>query len=412
MKVELLSSIPLFASLPRQEIEHLAANLQTRHFPAGAIILHEGRSSQSCFIVEEGRVEIIKSLGTSDERILAVRETGTLLGEMSLFIQSKEHTASVRALTPLTMLEITQKEFDALLHRQPGIVYEIARLMSQRLNESEDLTILDLREKNRQLTQAYEELKAAHEQIVEKELLEKELQIARRIQQSILPQVIPQYETLQCCALMVPARAVGGDFYDFIPFEDGLVGVVVGDVSDKGVPAALFMGLTYSLVRAEASQGISPGETLRRVNRHLLDINVTNMFVTLVYGILNTRTGIFNYARAGQPPPYLIAADGKCLHVQYELGQALGLFDDPVLDERSIELPPGGCLLLFSDGLTEAMDQAGDYFDLDSLCTILQGYKPNSPSDICAGIWQTVQTFVEGVHQSDDFTIAVLQRKL
>ena len=282
MKVELLSSIPLFASLPRQEIEHLAANLQTRHFPAGAIILHEGRSSQSCFIVEEGRVEIIKSLGTSDERILAVRETGTLLGEMSLFIQSKEHTASVRALTPLTMLEITQKEFDALLHRQPGIVYEIARLMSQRLNESEDLTILDLREKNRQLTQAYEELKAAHEQIVEKELLEKELQIARRIQQSILPQVIPQYETLQCCALMVPARAVGGDFYDFIPFEDGLVGVVVGDVSDKGVPAALFMGLTYSLVRAEASQGISPGETLRRVNRHLLDINVTNMFVTLV----------------------------------------------------------------------------------------------------------------------------------
>jgi serine phosphatase RsbU (regulator of sigma subunit) len=411
MKAKLISSIPLFSSLPREEIEILASSLRTRTFPGGTILFEEGATDSHCFILQEGKVEILKSLGTSDERCLAVREPGTILGEMSLFTPTKAHTASVRSLTTLTLLEMTRDEFEALLRRQPNFAYEIARMMSQRLQESEDLTILDLREKNIQLTRAYEELKAAHEQIVEKELLEKELQIARTIQESILPQNIPQYSNLHCGALMAPARAVGGDFYDFIPLSDHLLGVVVGDVSDKGVPSALFMGLTYSLVRAEASHAQPPGETLRCVNQHLLDINVSNMFVTLLYGTIDTRTGVFRYARGGQPAPYLVGADGRQIPVETRLGQALGLFEAPVLDEQQIELPPGSCLLLYSDGLTDAMDRQETYFGLDRLETILAQHKQTHPQDFCQALWQTVQNFSEGVPQADDFTIAALQWK-
>jgi serine phosphatase RsbU (regulator of sigma subunit) len=412
MKAQLLSSIPLFSSLPQNEIEHLAATLRTRHFPPGTILFEEGATDFHFFILQDGKVEIIKSLGTQDERVLAVRERGTMLGEMSLFTPTMSHTASVRSLTSLTLLELTRAEFDALLHRQPAIAYQMAGIMSQRLAESENLTILDLRQKNLQLTQAYEELKAAHEQIVVKELLEKELQIARGIQESILPQVIPQFETLQCGALMVPARAVGGDFYDFIPLGDDLLGVVVGDVSDKGVPAALFMALTYSLVRAEASQKVAPGETLRAVNHHLVDINVSNMFVTLLYGVLNTRSGVFSFARAGHPPPFLAAADGSQLQVPFQLGQVLGLFEEITLDEGQIELPKGGSLLLFSDGLTEAMNRQGEYFGLDHLGAVLADNKQATAQEFCQALWESVQNFSEGIPQFDDFTIAALRRNL
>ena len=411
MESNILCKIPLFSSLPLDELDKLQATLRTRQFPPGAVLFDEGVIDHYCLILESGKVEIIKSLGTSDERILAVREPGTILGEMSLFTTNKAHTASVRSLTPLTLLVMTREEFNGLLHRQPGLAYEIARLMSRRLEESENMTIQDLRAKNLQLTQAYEELKEAHAQIVEKELLEKELQIARTIQESILPQVIPQFENLRCGALMAPARAVGGDFYDFIQLGDDLLGVVVGDVSDKGVPSALFMALTYSLVRAEASHTVAPGQTLRCVNRHLLDINVSNMFVTLLYGVVELRTGMFRYARAGQLLPFLVAANGNQLPVPSRLGQALGLFDEPALDEQEFQLPPGGTLLLFSDGLTDTANQQGEYFGLEQLNAFLARRLRAAPQEFCADLWRSLQAYSQGLPQVDDFTIVAMQWK-
>ncbi len=409
MKTKLLSSIPLFSGLPPEEIDHLAESLQTIIFPAGTVLFEEGGSDPHCFILQEGTVEIIKSLGTSDERTLAVRGRGSLLGEMSLFMLSKAHTASVRSLTPLTLLKMTRTEFDGLLHRQPRLVYEIAEILSRRLDESENLTILDLRAKNIQLTDAYEELKSAHEQIVEKERMERELQIAQQIQLSILPQEIPQYPGVECGALMIPARMIGGDFYDFFPLGEDLLGVVVGDVSDKGVPAALFMALTYSLVRAEARHNSDPAETLRGVNRHLLEINVSQMFVTLLYGVLDTRTGRFLYPRAGHPPPFLIDSSCSQLPVSTKLGQALGLLDEPMLDEGQIQLPEGGCLMLFSDGLTEAEDLHGEFFELERLCEIRAEHGQADLSDFCQEVWRAVQDFSSGLTQADDFTFTVIK---
>jgi len=146
-RVDILSQVPLFAGLPTREIMHLAETLQTIDIPAGTIIFQEGGRDELFYILIAGEAEVIKALGSEGERHLGKIGPGTLIGEMSLFSPDSLHTASVRSLTPLSMLEITRADFDALLHRQPTLAYELVRLLSRRLDHSENLTILDLQEK-------------------------------------------------------------------------------------------------------------------------------------------------------------------------------------------------------------------------------------------------------------------------
>jgi serine phosphatase RsbU (regulator of sigma subunit) len=405
-----LSTIPLFASLPAEEIRHLEATLSASACPSGRVLFHEGHSDDKFYILLEGQVEVVKSLGRPEERVMGVREAGNFLGEMSLFTQDGCHTASVRSLTPLRLLKVTHAELDALLHRQPQLAYEIIRLLSHRLEESENLTILDLKEKNQRLMEAYEELKAAQEQIIEKEKLEKELEISRQIQQSILPETLPDPPGYEFGALMIPARAVGGDFYTFFKLGRDRLGIVVGDVSDKGVPAALFMALTYSLIRAEGVRTGSPVQAFRKVNQHLLQMNSSSMFVTLVYGILNYGSGDFHFARAAHPAPYLLDGEGRLAEVPVSLAQPLGLFDAPPFDEQCIHLPPGGTLLLYSDGVTETMDAQGAEFGLDSLYQTMTANRARPAQEMCGQLWQDVQAHGGDLPQQDDFTTVIIKR--
>ena len=408
-KIETLARVPFFASLPRSEIGYLAATLQPHAYPQGAILLREGQIDDFFCILLEGQVEIVKALGTVDERRLALAEPGAVLGEMSLFTEDGSHTASVRSLTPVQLFEMTRGNLEALLHRQPGLVYDLVRLLSRRLAGSEQTTILDLREKNRQLTLAYQELQAAQAQLVEKERLERELEIARNIQRSVLPQTLPSLPGFDLGALMVPARAVGGDFYDIIPLGCERWSIVVGDVCDKGVPAALFMTLTYSLIRAEAGRYDAPGEALRAVNRLLMNINTSHMYVTLLYGILDCATGRLSYARAGHPPPLLLDGAGRVVPLERGPGQMLGLFDDPLLDEQSLAFPEGGALLAFSDGLSEAADQRGVELDVERVAQWVGACGSATAQQICDRLWDQVQAWTSPTGPQDDFTLLMVK---
>jgi serine phosphatase RsbU (regulator of sigma subunit) len=305
---------------------------------------------------------------------------------------------------------VTRTELDALLHRQPQLAYGIISLLSHRLEESENITILDLKEKNQRLREAYEELKSAQAQIIEKEKLEKELEISRNIQQSILPESLPSLPGYEFGALMIPARAVGGDFYTFFKLPKNRLGIVVGDVSDKGVPAALFMALSYSLIRAEAVRTDSPVQAFRKVNQHLLQMNSLSMFVTLVYGILDCTNGEFRFARAGHLSPYLLDGEGHLVEVPVSRSQALGLFDNPSIDEQCIHLSPSATLLLYSDGVTETMDNQGVEFGLDSLYRSMSASRTHPAQGICEQLWQDVQAYGGDVPQQDDFTTVVVKR--
>jgi phosphoserine phosphatase RsbU/P len=410
MTVADLSRIALFASLPGDEIRHLEMRLRVSNCPPGRVLFQEGHSDDKFYVLLEGQVEVVKALGSEEERLLGVRMAGNLLGEMSLFSRDGCHTASVRALTPLRLLNVPLNELDALLHRQPLFAYEIIRLLSRRLEESENITILDLKEKNQRLGEAYEELKAAQVQIIEKERLEKELEIAGQIQQSLLPRRLPALQGYELGALMVPARSVGGDFFTYFKLGKDRLGLVVGDVSDKGVPAALFMALTYSLIRAEASRTSSPVRAFRKVNHHLLQMNASQMFVTLVYGILDSSSGDFHFARAAHPSPYLLDEAGRFVEVPVSSGQPLGLFDNLPIDEQQIHLSPGGMLLLYSDGVSETKDVHGTDFAPDSLYRSMAANRTRPAREICEQIWLDVQAHGRGLPQQDDFTALVVKR--
>ncbi len=405
----LIAKIPLFAGLSPKELERLADNLHPSEFEAGEIMIREGETDERFYILVEGEVEVIKAFGTPDERHLGVRPRGTLFGEMSIFDPHGRHTASVRTLSKVFTLEMTRQDFDRMLQHRPTLAYDMVRQMSRRLEETENATILDLREKNQLLTQAYQELKAAQQQLVIKERLEKELEIARQIQNSILPDTIPQMEGFDIAAITLPARAVGGDYYDFIPIDRHRCGLVIGDACDKGIPAALFINLTNSLVHIEAPRNPSPEATLQLVNQHLMDMSHSGMFVTMLYGILDI-SGRFDYCRAGHPYPLVLDANAELIESASHPGMALGITDNIELDAQTVTIPLGGMVVLFSDGLSEAMDDQDNQYGTDRLVKELATVNHLPASHICSSLWDKVKTFSGGQEQTDDFTVIVIKR--
>lgn len=409
MGSERIRQFPLFADLSESAIHTLDALLKECCFQSGEVLFTEGSSSDHIYLVLEGEVEIVKSLDSADERCVAINGKGAILGEMSLFTKHGAHTASARAHTTVKLLRIPAASFSDIMHAHPEITYNLLSLFTKRLEESEFLTIQDLREKNRQLTQAYHDLQIAQAALIEKEKLEHELNIAGNMQRDILPDIVPNFSGLEFGALMVPARQVGGDFYDFIPLDQNRVGIVVGDVCDKGMPAALFMALTYSSVRAEAHRHETPVSTLRAVNQHLLQINRSSMFVTLLYGILDRTTLEFSYARAGHTIPLLLDAHNETINLPMALGQPLGIIENLSIDESQFQIPRGGTLLIFSDGLSETLDNHPESNKLPVLCSRLLKESNLNAQTLCDQLWHTAGGALDVSLIEDDFTVVALK---
>jgi sigma-B regulation protein RsbU (phosphoserine phosphatase) len=367
LKAPTISQVPLFANLPAEEHAYLAATLQTVTFPPGAMLFREGDFGEHFFIVLEGELEIIKAFGTANELMLDARGSGEFVGEMSMFNRDNIRTATVRARGLTQLLMMHHNEFDALMHRHPDLAYEMVRVLSNRLRDANNATIRDLKDKNRQLTQAYLDLKTAQAQIIEQETLARELQVARNIQEHMLPRSLPNMAGFDFSACMVPARMIGGDFYDFIPLDEDRLGIVIADVCGKGLPAALLMALTRSLLRSEASRDSPSSEVLHNVNRHLLDMNDSRTFVTMLYGVLHRRTREFVYVRAGHELPLIVGSDGAIVVPEMGLGQPIGILPEPAIDMQTIVIPIGGVLLLYTDGVTEAVDSNGNFFETERL---------------------------------------------
>jgi phosphoserine phosphatase RsbU/P len=316
----------------------------------------------------------------------------------------------VRVEKDARVLELTRADFDALLHRYPLLAYEMLRVLSIRLRESHDMAIRDLHEKNARLVQAYAELQAAQARIIEQETLERELRLARETQESMLPRVLPRLAGFDIGARMIAAHMVGGDFYDLFPLSPNRLGVVIGDVSGKGMPAALFMALVSSLLRAEALRDdTTPEQVLRIVNRHLLSRDAHSMFVTVLYGVLCHETREFAFVRAGHELPLLLAADGALLTPTMGRGHVLGLFPHPVLDMQTVQLPPGGTLLLYTDGVNEAMDAGSQLFGPERIVATVRGARAASAQQLCDQLVQAVTAYRGTAAQADDITLVAVR---
>jgi serine phosphatase RsbU (regulator of sigma subunit) len=409
MPHRLLAQVSLFKNLPEAELKRLSTELPVEELPAGTVLFQEGDCGDLFYIIIEGEFEVLQSAGTPDERVIAVRGPGDFFGELSLFNPDGMRTATVRAKGNARLWAMTRDQFDELIRRQPTMAYEMARMLSERLTAAQTAAIQELQEKNRQLSQAYEELKAAQAQILEKDRLERELQVARGIQMSILPKALPRLAGYDFCARIMPARAVGGDFYDLIALSPHQMGIMIGDVTDKGVPAAIYMAQVHALLHAGVDASLSPGEVLRRVNRQLLAIGPSALYVTVLYGVLDSRTGEFAYARAGHEAPLLRLPSGEAHVAPWKTGQPLGIWDQPILDEQVVTIPSDGTLLLYTDGITDWQNADGEPFGHERLVDGLAAISARAAGEICAGLWQALLSFQGSGSQYDDAVLLTVR---
>ncbi len=236
-----------------------------------------------------------------------------------------------------------------------------------------------------------------------------EMEIAGGIQQSFLPESAPRIEGVDLAALNSPAREVGGDFYDFIPVSQDKWGLVIADVSGKGVPAALFMALSRTLVRANAVGNPTASQAIRRANDLIVEDDRANMFVTLFYSVLDPTRRTLTYVNAGHNPPLMLRREGRDIVLLEAKGIALGVMANIALEEREISLRKGDLVVLYTDGVTEAMNSGEEQFGQRRLGQLIEEGRNLSAQELVTRIQQGVAAFSTGQPQFDDMTIMVLK---
>jgi len=401
-------SIPFFRDVPAEELSSMVSSLPTASFEPGAYLFREGDVGEELYVVRDGELEVVLAPDTPDEMLLKVIRAGEYVGEMGLILEGGRRTAAVRSKTRSRTWVMSRNRFNGLLQRWPVIAYAMVNVLSERLDATNNASFRDLTQKNHALQRAYDELKAAQEQLIEKERLERELKVAADIQLSILPGVLPPARGYDFGARILPARSVGGDFYDVFTLSDDLTGVVIGDVADKGIPAALFMARAHALIMAEADSSMAPGEVLQFANGHITRLQRAAQFVTALFGIVDSRTREFKYARAGHEPPLVLHPEGRVDRVPHSPGMSLGLWEQITLDLQAVQLPPESTLLLFTDGMTDCRDPNGVAFGLERISGALRGMLGLSAQDVCDRLLQTLQEYQAGSNQDDDVTLVAI----
>ena len=257
-------------------------------------------------------------------------------------------------------------------------------------------------------------IKTMQEEHTQLESIKGDLAVAREIQQAILPRIFPPFPeeaaNMEIAASMNAAKDVGGDFYDFFRIDADHIGFVIADVSGKGVPAAIFMAVCRTLIRATGIRGVSPSECITYSNSLLAKESVNAMFVTAFYGIYNIRTGEVKYANAGHNPPYLMKADGSVKVLPLSHDFVAGVIDDFQYTEETTLLEKGDTLLLFTDGVTEATSPTYEEYGEQRLEQRLSQLTQVGCQQIIDAIKADVKAFAGEAEQSDDITLLALKR--
>lgn len=245
---------------------------------------------------------------------------------------------------------------------------------------------------------------------VEKGRLDRELQLARNVQTSLLPHKPPSVPGWDFAARWTPAREVAGDFYDFLQISPDCLGLIIADVSDKGMPAALYMALTRSLVRASTRYTATPAEAIAQANQLICGDSAYGMFVTLFFARLNCTTGELTYVNAGHNPPLLFSQSTGAILRLTRTGIALGVVDDAEYEQRSIRISPGDSILFYTDGLTEAHGSDGEDFGETRLTDLFHKGQALPADTLITALLSAIETYAQTTAPADDMTVFVVKR--
>lgn len=261
----------------------------------------------------------------------------------------------------------------------------------------------------------YTSLKRAMEAESKLSDLEKELMIAYKIQQAIIPHnfdPFPENKNFELLGKMIPKKEVGGDFFDFFPLEDNKLAFVIADVSGKSISGALFMAMTRAIIRTVSKHSDSPEKCLAEANRILCIDNDTCMFVTTFYGILDINTGQIQCANAGHNPPYLLKADNSLQEIARNEGVPLGVTESTVYEQHSLILDKGDCLILYTDGITEAMNAQRDLYTEKRFIESIKNWPSNQLATLINHILDDLNTFTGDTPCADDITLLCIKRNV
>ena len=260
-----------------------------------------------------------------------------------------------------------------------------------------------------------EYIKQSQEEHSQLESLKTDLAVAGEIQQAILPRIFPPFpeneHELDLAAMMTPAKDVGGDFYDFFRIDDDHIGLVMADVSGKGVPAAIFMAVSRTLIRTIALQGYDPGVCLTKSNDLLCKESVESMFVTVFYAIYNIRTGEIDYCNGGHNAPYILKANGQVEMMPMSQNCLVGTIDGWQYTSAKTQLGVGDTLLMYTDGVNEAFNSEFQEYGEDRMEQLLQKHNGDDCRTLIEAQMSDVKAYAGDAPQSDDITIMALKRK-
>ena len=396
-----------FPGLEGSELNALLHEVHTKTYPPGHVLCHEGEIEHTFYIMVDGHAFVTARMANGTERQLSERKAGQFFGEMAL-IENRPRTATVKTDTEATVIEISQNIFDQLLERNANVAISVLRDLTANLRASDKASIAELSRQNFELEQAYQDLKDAQDELVAKERLERELEIAGEVQRSLLPETFPIAAGWSFAGKNEPARAVGGDLFDVIKLDDEHVGLLIADVSDKSVHAALFMGVTRALFHSESKRRLSPRETALAVHEAMFQVSSNqDMFVTVFYGVLHIETGRMRYIRAGHDYPALIRGyDGGLIELN-AAGRFLGMIEELELEERDLVLEAGDLLVLYSDGVPDAVDWDERPYGMERFHKLILEHQTDTADEVCTAIYDDVLKHRGDAPAADDITLLI-----
>ena len=417
-----------FRELSDDEITLLIEAGEARSFEPHAILMRQGDPSTCALLILSGEI-LITTDSAHGPIPVSTQRAPTLVGEMGALAQMPR-TATVRAATPVTALWLGRAVLATVARSAPSMLFDVIARMGDRLRRVNgavglythalaalerhefDPSLLDeLRHPIPDLADFGQTFRRMAEQIILRRQRDDEMASAAVIQRALLPRVTEFVaETgLDVSAAMTPARDVGGDFFDLVPLADGRVAIGIGDVCGKGVPAALFMGITRTLIRINLRETPDLPGAIAKANAYLANNNAGEYFATLVYAAFEPASGAVEYCSCGHLPALIRRADGE---VEMLAAGALpiGLFDDMRMKVRQASLAPGDLLFLYTDGVTEAEDVAGREFGDERLRDLFAGGAADCAADWVRRIEDAVREFSRGSPQFDDITCLALRR--